>query len=361
MSRAGEAERWFRRVLPGLAQHPTLFPYALDLERGLVLLVELDEQDYRNAAFLDERCMTESMQGGWLPWQTLGSRLPPLASAAPISWIFHVGHCGSTLISRLLGELPCFLALREPPVLRTLAELRRSADSPVIPELLSLTLNLLARTYRPEQTSLVKATSDCNNLVGPVLAHMTHSRGVLVYVSLATYLATMLRAEVLREDVVERHAARLADLEQLLGEPIELGREVEPGKLAAVAWLASVARFAEAERAHGDRLLRLDFDAFLAAPLAGLERIVRFYGAEATAAELEELVCGPLMQRYSKDGRQPFDAARRAEELARSRSRHAAEIRAALEWASGFVRAWPPLARLVTSYPLGFQAESAAP
>jgi len=62
MSRAGEAERWFRRVLPGLAQHPTLFPYALDLERGLVLLVELDEQDYRNAAFLDERCMTESMQ-----------------------------------------------------------------------------------------------------------------------------------------------------------------------------------------------------------------------------------------------------------------------------------------------------------
>ena len=36
-------------------------------------------------------------------------------------WIFHIGHVGSTLVSRLLGELAGVLAIREPRLLRDLA------------------------------------------------------------------------------------------------------------------------------------------------------------------------------------------------------------------------------------------------
>ena len=34
-------------------------------------------------------------------------------------WIFHIGHVGSTLVSRLLGELDEVLAIREPRLCAT--------------------------------------------------------------------------------------------------------------------------------------------------------------------------------------------------------------------------------------------------
>ena len=50
--------------------------------------------------------------------------------APPTRYIFHIGHCGSTLIARLLGELEQFLSLREPPVLMGLSRSCRVLDSP---------------------------------------------------------------------------------------------------------------------------------------------------------------------------------------------------------------------------------------
>ena len=44
-------------------------------------------------------------------------------STIPIHFIFHSGHVGSTLLSRLLEEVPSQLGLREPLPLRSLAEL----------------------------------------------------------------------------------------------------------------------------------------------------------------------------------------------------------------------------------------------
>ena len=40
--------------------------------------------------------------------------------ASDARWIFHIGHVGSTLISRLLGELEGVLSVREPRSLRDL-------------------------------------------------------------------------------------------------------------------------------------------------------------------------------------------------------------------------------------------------
>ena len=58
-------------------------------------------------------------------------------------WIFHIGHVGSTLVSRLLGELDGVLAVREPRLLRDLAlsppEVRQRYIAPVA--------KLMSRTF----------------------------------------------------------------------------------------------------------------------------------------------------------------------------------------------------------------------
>ena len=91
-------------------------------------------------------------------------------------WIFHIGHCGSTLLSRLLPAIAPLLPVREPAVLRTLAESRRASGNPrgrgddERSRLFELMVSLVARSYRPDQTALIKAASDCNNLIEPALA-----------------------------------------------------------------------------------------------------------------------------------------------------------------------------------------------
>ena len=92
---------------------PAWFPQLLDPINDRVLLVARTEQDYRDAAFLDERSLRQDAQRQVVEWADLAAAMPPEARR-DVQYIFHISHVGSTLISRLLGELPQVLALREP-------------------------------------------------------------------------------------------------------------------------------------------------------------------------------------------------------------------------------------------------------
>jgi hypothetical protein len=117
---AAEAE--FRRRYQQVTERPGLLPYQLDIPRRQVLLALVNEPIYRHALFLDQRLNDGTIQAFWIPLVRLletGRNSTSPAQAAV--YIFHIGHCGSTLISRLLGDRPDLLPLREPLVLRTLA------------------------------------------------------------------------------------------------------------------------------------------------------------------------------------------------------------------------------------------------
>ena len=95
------------------AASPGWFPHLLDPVNDRVLLVAKSEQEYRDAAFLDERSLRPNTPQQIVDWSALAAAVPPDARR-DVQYIFHIGHVGSTLISRLLGELPQIFALREP-------------------------------------------------------------------------------------------------------------------------------------------------------------------------------------------------------------------------------------------------------
>src|SRR5438270_6282439 len=127
---------------------------ALDPTAGMVRLIAMDREAYRGASFLDDRLLQTPVDAQIVPWPQVEEAMAgELRHDA--RWIFHIGHVGSTLLSRLLGEIDGVLGVREPRLLRDLAlspaEVRTRYLAPVT--------KLMSRTFAADEIACVKATS----------------------------------------------------------------------------------------------------------------------------------------------------------------------------------------------------------
>ena len=77
---------------------------ALDPAANMVRLIAMNCDSYRAASFLDDRMLQQPVTAHIVPWSSVADAIPPDARR-DARWIFHIGHVGSTLIARLLGEI----------------------------------------------------------------------------------------------------------------------------------------------------------------------------------------------------------------------------------------------------------------
>jgi hypothetical protein len=96
-----------------IARDATWLVQALDPAEGAARLVAMDRGSYRAASFLDDRFLQAPVDAQIVPW-TLIEEAVSGEMRSDARWIFHIGHVGSTLVSRLLGE---FDAVRCFPVM----------------------------------------------------------------------------------------------------------------------------------------------------------------------------------------------------------------------------------------------------
>jgi len=313
----------------------------IDVAQGRVRLLRLSESDYRETSFLDQRVepMASARAEAGLQ-QVRAALLPPGATATSPYFIFHLGHCGSTLLSRALSASPNLLPLREPLTLRMLAA------NPEQREHLPLALAALSRVFNPGQLAVVKATSTCNNLIEPILLYSTGTRAILMYVPLETYLAGMLGKLSPPSDLHGQAGQRLADWQTLSGAPELDLAELNEAQLAVVSWLTGMRCLLAASARYADRTLLLDFEAFLDAPEASLERIAGFLGRggdlPAMLAAWPDIATG-----YSKKPDEPYSAFNRLRTLQRGRMTRGEEIRQGLDWAGRWIAQLPELAACV--------------
>src|SRR5580700_1216637 len=150
-----------------LAASPELFPHALDLRSETVKLLSLSRADYERASFLDRRIAGTARPARSIPFRGLADAVEAASLHESCGFIFHIGHVGSTLLSRLLGRHPALFSLREPEILRTLARATREPDDE---PRLAIFLKLWSRTFDPRARALVKASSFVSGLAGKILA-----------------------------------------------------------------------------------------------------------------------------------------------------------------------------------------------
>jgi hypothetical protein len=312
------------------AATPHWFPQRYDAASDSVLLVARSEADFRAAAFLDERSLAPGIPSHLVPWPTAADAVPPDARR-DILYIFHIGHVGSTLVSRLLGELPEVLALREPQILRDFAACLAEArwEPEYLPARLDALTALLSRTFRPEQRAMAKATSFVSEIASELVP--AGSRALLLFASAEAYLGNILGGPNSRREVAATAADRLDRLHRRVGETRWSLAGLAEGEVVAMAWACEMSSLVQAAQRLGEaRVMWLDFDAFLTEPRAMLNRLARFFGLDSAAAEA--LATHSLMGRYSKAPEYEYDAALREEVIAEARREHGAAIAQGLRW-----------------------------
>lgn len=310
-----------------IAASPAWYPLELS-GPGLVRLARLDEAAYRGASFLDRRILQLRPEQAAVSVATLGSAAAALAPAA--HYIFHIGHVGSTLLSRLIGELPGFFSVREPVLLREMAlapareRLWDTLD-------LRAALSLLGRKWRPPQRAVIKASSFVSEIAERALELDASSCAILMFTPALAYLRCIMGGPNSRLESQALAPSRLARLRQRLGSAADVDPHSE-GEWIAMSWLCEMVCLQAAARRFASRVLWIDFDEFLAAPREGLEAVLKALGADVGPKEIAGLLAAPLMRRYSKAPEYAYDTALRREVLAGAEREHSAQIRRGMAW-----------------------------
>ena len=265
---------------------------ALDPATAIVRLIEMSPEAYRAASFLDDRMLQQPVNARTVAWSEVAAAVPADARH-DARWIFHIGHVGSTLIARLLGELDGVLAVREPRLLRdcmAIPPVRRRAMMPVVRALFS-------RTFAADQAALVKATSFVSELAAELVP--AGERALFLTVDPRSYIATILAGENSLKELKARAGGRLR---RLAGRVQGLaGTGNSSAHLAAAAWACEMTTLEAAADAMTDRrILWGNFDRQLGDMEGALAELAEFFGFKAPAERVQAIARGPLMSRYSK-------------------------------------------------------------
>ncbi len=187
-----------------------------DFKHHRAWLLPMSREDYAEASFLDARIGERVREAVPVPIATLHrARGAWLAASGarpkPLRFIFHTAFCASTLLARCLDHPGSTLALREPMCLHRVSGMQRNrrADPEVakaVPSeryeaLLSLTLDMLSRTFVDGEVPIVKPTDSTNHIAVRCVEHRPGSRAILLYAALDWFVVSCLKAHVRREYV----------------------------------------------------------------------------------------------------------------------------------------------------------------
>lgn len=327
-----------REDMMGRILHDAEFlPFKLDLEQDRVLLVRIDAAQRADAAFLDERALPAGAEGYWLPMRDWLAA-PPRAGGV-LDWIFHVGHCGSTLLARLLQAWPQVQVLREPLPLRSLAAQWPDAPERMRP-LLARCREDWSRTLGPVTRTVVKATSSCNVLAQEVLAGDGGARVLWLDLALEPWLATVLKSS---DSIRDALVAAPQRARVLAGEDTALTTELaslEPHRRCAMGWLAErVRRDTLLAGTQGPRLMHVDFEALLAAPRDTLAALAAHL--QLPPQGIDAALASPWWRRYAKAGQHAYGREDRDADLRLARQRFGPLLDDARAWLDGFLARHP--------------------
>ena len=262
--------------------------YLHSFEGDAAIFLPMDRAAYHRSIFLDGRISPLSATSMRLPVRSLVERLPP---PAPIGWIFHVAHCGSTLLARALDQLPTNLVLREPSALRQLAFARDE-------ERLGLVLAMLSKRYSSDMPTIVKANVPVNFMLSELADFDAQAPTIFLYLGLRDFLVA-----TLRNDRHRQWLRRITD--QLAAHLVDFSPSATDAQRTAALWLAQMSAFSAAiARMPNSR--SLDGEAFFATPGHFLKLAAAHLGVPMSDDELETSVSGPLFANYSKIPDAPF-------------------------------------------------------
>ena len=274
-------------TLNDLRDSPDHYLHSFDGDDAV--FVPMDRAAYHRSIFLDGRI---SAAGG-------GSMRVPVSSLSghlrPISWIFHIAHCGSTLLARALDRPDRNLVVREP------AALRQVGVAPDVDKL-NVVLAMLGKRYDPNAPTVVKANVPVNFILPQIIASDMEAQAIFLHCRLHDYLLAVLRSDGHRQwvrQVTDQFSPQLGDVAGL-----------SDAQRAAALWLGQMRAFTAAMEIMPNAR-SLDAEWFFNDPRPVLAAVAGHLQVMISAAEIDQIVAGPLFSTSAKNPGLAFDNTQR--------------------------------------------------
>jgi hypothetical protein len=287
--------------------------YLHSFEGDTALFMPMDREAYHRSIFLDGRISPAAERVMRIPVGALTGRIP---QAARTAWIFHIAHCGSTLLARALDRLTTNLVLREPLALRQVALQPE-------PNRIALVAAMISKRYAADLPTVVKANVPVNFLLGDLIKIDPEADAIFLYSHLRDYLLAILRSE--------NHRTWLRSVTKQLGRYLGDLSSSSDAERAATLWLAQMRAYEKAV-ARMPNSRSLEAELFFAEPGRMLSFAADRLGVPMREEEVGEIVESSLFSTYAKNPDVKFDNDARLERRKTLESSLSAELDEAQSW-----------------------------
>lgn len=313
--------------------------YLLEFAGPNAIFVRMTRESYRNSIFTDRRRIVAASPQAWgAPIANLIDQYEKEKLPQPrLGFIFHVAHCGSTLLARALDQTSHLLVYREPFPLRQLAAeyaaLPSGPDGGSWARRLRLATGLLGRTFDDNQSAIVKANVPVNFVLPELMQLNPDSCAILLYAPLHGYLLSVLKSPQHQSwvgNVVRELAAGIKRNEVLADVALE---RLAPPQAAACLWLAQMSNYRSLLETS-DNVRSLDCETFFERPGDTLTAAFELFGAQVSAQEVSDIVASDLFSHHAKSPGYRFDNDSRKAELRKLAETLDDQIKEGMDWLS---------------------------
>jgi hypothetical protein len=315
-------------------------------ERGETRFLVTNERELAAATFADIRFEKSATGDVKVNTQALTELVHGTPIARPqIGFVFHHAFVCSTLLARSLNEIPAFFSLKEPWILRRLADIKRQHAGTIPAEhwklIVSAYVDLLAKQYKSGESLVLKATNVANNLLWDVFWLWPERPVLYMHSDVRAFLITNLkknRETRQKMPMLLRDFIKDSDIQSRWG-AIEIPPNRSLLQTCALIWVANIyALRCAAERYEPARLRCLDMHTFLEHPKAAMRAVSRHFGHEPNDHDMLRMTSKDIMGRNAKDQSLRFDRVAKAGEDQRVLDARRDEIDSVVAWIDPLVR-----------------------
>lgn len=164
------------------------FPVDLHVPERRFTILAMAADVLEHSVFLDSRMEADLAAGHPLDADSVRLQQPER-----LGWLFHTSFCASTLLARALHDPLASVVLKEPLILRRLADARHSRWPVPYDDLIEKSTSLLGRPWISGGAVVVKPTHAALNIAADLMACAPASRAIALTSSLPDFLVSNIK------------------------------------------------------------------------------------------------------------------------------------------------------------------------
>ncbi len=336
----------FKITVPTLLFDPNLYTFDFDAGKQLTKFLLVEETTLVQAPFIDIRFEPHARGQFWVDSRKLLELegLHDIPRTRPV-FIFHHAFVCSTLLARCLEQIDAFFSLKEPWVLRRLADHKRAQGEAMSgarwQDMFGKYVRLLCRDFRSGRIPVIKATNVANNLLVDVLRLKQGHKILYLHSDLRSFLISNLKKP---RDTQQKMPGLARAFLQDSDFPQKYPGLCDTAQLSflqvcALIWLVNLYTFSYALDAFGLADAKtLDAGDMLNDLPGTLDSLSRFFGHMPDAAELQRMSDSRITGTNAKDPLMAYGSEQRRIDMEAIGNRYERELADAMAWIEPLVR-----------------------